>query len=45
MRKKVGCGGCGRARFDVPIPCPAWGTVVDMSLENGIDLFSVKHPS
>ena len=45
MRKKVGCGGCGRARFDMPVPCPACRTVVDMSLGVGIDFFSVKYPS
>jgi len=44
MRKKVGCG-VGRACFDVPVPCPACRTVLDMILEFGIDFFSVKHPS
>ena len=38
----VWCG--GRARFDVPVPCPACRTVVNLCLGLGIDFFSVKHP-
>jgi len=44
MRKKVRYG-LGKARFDVPVSCPACGTVLDISLGLGTDFFSVKHPS
>ena len=45
MRKKVGCNVVGRARLDMPVHCPARRSVVNLSLELGIDFFSVKHPS